>query len=266
MPDLEVAQIETIERDAWLDMYAAAPAHVAAGLGLEHQVLDDGALLISRALDNLQFNRLASLGVLSPVRQDTFDAAISAFDRAGVRNWVVHVAEGAPSLEEMCRRRGLVPHRRTWAKFVRGPDKLDVGTSLAIREIGPEAAAAFGSVAAQAYGLPPATAEWLAVVVGRPRWHCFMAFDGAVPVATGAVYVDGTSAWLGIGATLASHRGRGAQSAVLAARIQAAAHEGCTTLTTETGVPHPGESGPSYGNIQRAGFRIAYLRPNFCRP
>lgn len=262
----EIAQIEMIERDAWLDMFAAPSKEVAAKLGLEHRALDGGALLISRTLDNLQFNRLASLGVTAPVREETFDAAIAAFGNAGVRNWVVHVAEGATSLLELCRRRGLVPHARTWAKFVRGPDKPEARTSLAIERIGREDAAAFGSVASKAFGMPPLTAEWLASIVGRPRWHCFMACEGGVPIAAGVAFIDGKAAWLGIGGTLASHRGRGAQSALLAARIEAAAREGCTVLTTETGVPHPGEAAPSYGNIQRAGFRLAYARPNFCRP
>jgi GNAT superfamily N-acetyltransferase len=55
--------------------------------------------------------------------------------------------------------------------------------------------------------------------------------------ATGAAFIDGKACWIGVGGTLASHRGRGAQSALLAARIETATHEGCTTLTTETGVP-----------------------------
>ena len=262
----EVAAVEAVERDAWLDMYAAAPADVGAALGLQHRAVDDGALLISSRLDNLQFNRLAALGTSAPVREETFDAAVSAFDGAGVRNWVVHVQEGADALEELCRRRGLVPHRRTWAKFVRGPDGPQAHTSLAIREVGGEDAAAFGAVAAQAFGLPQVTGRWLCAVAGRPRWLCFLAYDATMPVAAAAAFVDGQAAWLGVAGTLASHADAAAQSALLAARIAAAAGEGCTILTTETGVPHAGEAAPSFANIQRAGFRIAYLRPNFCRP
>jgi hypothetical protein len=33
----------------------------------------------------------------------------------------------------------------------------------------------------------------------------------------------------------------------------------------KTGLPHPGEAGPSYHNIQRAGFVTAYVRPNLTR-
>ena len=222
-------------------------------------------ILICRALDNIQFNRLAGLGIEAPAQGQALDTAIAAFDAAKVKNWIVHVAAGADALAKLCAARGLKPHPRTWAKFVRdnaAPAKPE--TALRISEIGPADAAAFGAVAAKSFGTPPIFGEWLAALPGRPRWHCFVAFDGAQPVATGALFVDAPLAWLGIGATLASHRGQRAQPAILAARIAAAA-AGCTTLTTETGIPHAGEPSPSYGNIQQAGFRIAYPRPNFWR-
>jgi GNAT superfamily N-acetyltransferase len=166
----------------------------------------------------------------------------------------------------MCEARGLVPHPRTWAKFIRGNDLATVSTRLNVREASLQDGDAFGHIVAQTYGLPTTAAQWMTALVGRPHWHCLMAFDGDAPVAAGAVYVGGEAAWFGLGATLPSHRRLGAQSALLAARVETAARHGCRVLTTETGVPHPGEAGPSYHNIQRAGFRIAYLRPNLRRP
>lgn len=119
---------------------------------------------------------------------------------------------------------------------------------------------AFGRVAAEASGLPPETAPLLAGIVGAPGWHCFLASDDGEPAAVGALFVDGTSGWLGIGATRSSFRRRGAQSALLAARIETAHAEGVTLVVTETGM---GDAGPSYRNIERAGFRPAYVRPNW---
>jgi hypothetical protein len=49
---------------------------------------------------------------------------------------------------------------------------------------------------------------------------------------------------------------------LLAARINAVIAGGCTLLTTEIGIPHAGEAAPSYANIQRAGFAVAYPHPN----
>ena len=59
------------------------------------------------------------------------------------------------------------------------------------------------------------------------------------------------------------HRGKGAQSAILAARIEAAAAAGCEIVTTETGAPRDGQPGPSYRNIVRAGFEPHYVRANY---
>ena len=51
----------------------------------------------------------------------------------------------------------------------------------------------------------------------------------------------------------------------VAARIRASLDAGATLISTETGIPHQGEAGPSFKNIQRAGFRIVYERPNMRR-
>lgn len=262
----DVIAIERIEYEALLDMYAAAPPGVRAELGIAHHAIDGGVLIICKGIDDLQFNRLVGLGLAPPARAETLDWAIAEFDRAGVRNWVVHVAQGAAGLDGLCRARGLAAHPRTWTKFMRDGSPIAASTDLQIREAERADADAFGGVAARTYGLPPPAARWIAALVGRPRWHCLIALDGNTPVATGVVFAQGDAAWLGIGATMPSHRRRGAQSALLAGRIDVAARRGCRLLTTETGVPHAGEAGPSYANIQRAGFRVAYLRPNLRRP
>ena len=59
------------------------------------------------------------------------------------------------------------------------------------------------------------------------------------------------------------HRRKGAQSAILAARIIAAAEAGCDVVATETGEPRDGEPGGSWRNIARAGFEPQYVRPNY---
>jgi hypothetical protein len=51
--------------------------------------------------------------------------------------------------------------------------------------------------------------------------------------------------------------------ALLHRRIVDAAAAGCHTLFVETGERAPGRPSTSYGNILRAGFEEAYLRPNW---
>jgi hypothetical protein len=93
-----------------------------------------------------------------------------------------------------------------------------------------------------------------------------MAFAGGTPVAAGAVYVNGGYAWLGLGATLASHRRRGAQNASLARRLGEAAARGARVAVTETGERIPDKASHSYRNILRAGFEEMYLRQNYLSP
>jgi GNAT superfamily N-acetyltransferase len=259
------ADIEIVTRDAWLDIYAAAPADVGEALGIEYRTIDDGALLISRALDNLQFNRLSALGTLRPASGEAIETAIAAFHAAGVRDWVIQAPDDHVALRELCTGRGLQLHERKWARFIRHPGRIDAPTTLEIRHIGRDAAADFGSIASKTFGLPSVASPWIAALVARPKWHCFVAYEGNTPAATGAMYVDGKAAWLGIGTTLASFRQRGAQSALLATRINAASDAGCEVITVETGLPNAGESSPSLANITRAGFQLSHIWENFCQ-
>ena len=80
------------------------------------------------------------------------------------------------------------------------------------------------------------------------------------------MYVDGPNAWIGVASTRPGYRRRGAQTALLAARIDAARDAGAVLLATETGERVPGEPDQSHRNIVRAGFREAYLRANWRSP
>jgi GNAT superfamily N-acetyltransferase len=68
------------------------------------------------------------------------------------------------------------------------------------------------------------------------------------------------------GATRPEHRGRGAQGAILAGRIERARDLGLRWLVTETGAPRQDGPGSSYRNILRAGFREIEVRPNLASP
>ena len=113
--------------------------------------------------------------------------------------------------------------------------------------------------------MPELFRGWLALLPARDGWHCFVAFDGDEPAGAGALYVAGKTGWVGIGATVPEHRGKGAQSALIAKRIEAAAELGCEVVVSETGKPIDGRAGPSYRNLVRAGLEPVYVRPSFQR-
>ena len=113
------------------------------------------------------------------------------------------------------------------------------------------------------FGMPSEWRPWIAATVGRPNWHYYLAFTGASAVAAAALFVHGTVGWLGVASTLPAARRRGAQSALMAKRIEDGCALGCHWFVTETGEDIPARPNPSFHNMIRAGFAVAYHRKNY---
>jgi hypothetical protein len=58
-------------------------------------------------------------------------------------------------------------------------------------------------------------------------------------------------------------RGLGLQPALIRRRLQDCAQAGIQTVVTETGVDRPDHPSPSFRNMRKAGFELAYLRRNW---
>jgi hypothetical protein len=121
----------------------------------------------------------------------------------------------------------------------------------------------FAGAVVAGFGMPQSLAPWLAAIVGRTGWHTYVARDGDKVVGGAAMYVAGERAWRGMGAMQAEAPRRGGQSALLARRVAEGLAHGVRQFATETGKPLPGEPHPSFSNIQRAGFAMAYERANW---
>jgi GNAT superfamily N-acetyltransferase len=206
------------------------------------------------------FNRAAGLGLDAPATEQGVGEIVGFL--AGTRAYVSIAPDARPpellGWLEAC---GLVPGY-AWTKLMRPvaePPRTE--TALSVERV--ETGDAFGEAAARGFEVPDLFRDWLARLPGRPGWHCFVAFDGNQPAGAGALYVTGTTGWLGIGATVPEHRGKGAQSAIIAKRIEAAAALGCEVVVSETGEPIDGRPGPSYRNLLRAGLEPVYVRPNY---
>ncbi len=257
---------ERIEADAYRDLIDSASDELRDKLGLEHHALEDGTLFVCRAVDHIMFDRVVGLGLRADPPVDALDRAVATFEKNGVKNWVIQLAPGADALAKLCDVRGFVRHPRTWAIFSREPEPAQkIETEVIVREIGIAERDAFANVVAKSYGMPPLVAQWAAAAICRSKWRYFGGFSGNELIACGVLYLDHGAGWFGFGATLEGHRGKKAQQAVLAARIEAARRGGAKVLFTETGIPREDGAGPSFKNIQRAGFRIAYERPNLTR-
>jgi GNAT superfamily N-acetyltransferase len=111
--------------------------------------------------------------------------------------------------------------------------------------------------------MPRRFVDWLAELPGRDGWHCFVAYAGDEPAGAGALFVSADAGWAGFGSTRADFHRRGAQSAILAARVGRANELGCSLVVTETGELVDDRPSSSYRNILRAGFEPLYVRPNY---
>lgn len=96
--------------------------------------------------------------------------------------------------------------------------------------------------------------------VGTENWRQYAVWAGERIVAVGSVFLNGECADMFGGATLPEARGRGAQSALLAVRVQAAKAEGCRWLVAEAVAEAPGEHNSSLHNMKRVGFEPLYER------
>jgi GNAT superfamily N-acetyltransferase len=91
--------------------------------------------------------------------------------------------------------------------------------------------------------------------------RCFLAYVGETPAGGAALSVHGPTAALFSAATLPEFRRSGVQTALLAARLAAAAASGCDVAQVHT---TPGSA--SQRNVERIGFRLAYTKCAMRRP
>jgi hypothetical protein len=263
MNDRALAHVaEQAEARAWFDAVSAATPGVARALGLRAVAIAGGIALVASEIRSLLYNRAFAIGLERPLDERTLDRVIACYRRDAPFSVQPGPATRPAAVGEWLERRGQ--HARfNWVRWVRdtGPAP-EPRCDLRIRTIGRERATAFVDLAFQIFDEPAALAPWLALTVGRRGWTHYFGYDGRRAVAIGALFASRGVGWLGWGGTLASHRGRGGQSAMLTHRMRDARALGCRWLTLETAEDTPERPNPSFRNARRAGFRLLYLRPS----
>lgn len=255
---------EAVEAAATADAYAACSD---GELGAATVRIGDATLTRVANLPSGFFSRVIGLGMEQPANTARVEEILEWYRQAGVRDlWFQPSPAAEPDgLIELLAQRSIRPIARRWGKFVRGTEPPpEFETELDIVEVTSADREAFASAAMEGFGLPALLRPMMTGLPGRAKWRTYVAYDGAVPAACGAVFIHEGAAWVGFGATRPDYRRRGAQRALLARRVKDAIEAGCETLCTETGVDEAGP-GPSWRNISSAGFSLLYLRPN-CAP
>lgn len=250
------ARYERVEAEAFGEL------NLAAGLPVARVA---GAVCCSMpGVDSRALNHVIGLGVEREPTDADLDEIEAFYRKLDVPYQVSLAREAGRALEHRLRERGFVDGY-AWMKFARKvepPPRRE--TSLTVEST--QDGATFSRVVVAAFGLPPHSRSGWEAVAGRPNWQLFLACDEGEPVAAAALFLYDGVGWLGAAGTLPEHRGKGAQSALIAVRIERARELGAEILVTETGERLPERPSNSYRNILRAGFAEAYLRPNLFSP
>lgn len=226
-----------------------------------------GAVVTSAAHDPTRFwSRVLGLGLDQPVTEALVAEILAFYAANGNARATLQVPRALlpEDWDEICARQRLSPGA-SWYKLSRdarpaGP--LPAGPE--VTPVGPADADEAARVLAQGFGWDEQDMVGIyghAVSTGRVAGFAAR-LDGRM-IGAAALGVAGAAGEMYGAATHPDHRGRGAQTALLAARIGAAADLGCKTLYAETWVPEPGGRNPSLDNMLRAGFTIRYERPSW---
>lgn len=247
-----------------------ACARAAAQEGFAGTDLGGALALRSDAVrTSVLFNRVIGLGADQEVSEALLDQVAALYagsqtpEAGAVRTpWAIEVS--VPVENEVFRnwlkarrmRRGLAT-----AMLMRRCDELpEVNTGLRVERVGAEFSAACCEIWAEVFRVAAPVQALLEKAAGQTGFRQWVAFDGDQPVACSLSHLADGVVWLGWSATLPSHRGRGAQNALLAARLRDAGAAGCDWATSETAMGTPEQPDPSLRNVLRLGFSVAYER------
>lgn len=261
---------EEIERVALEDLHQAVTLELADHIGIRSMNVGTAFVSLASALPAtaIVLNRTIGLGLSRPEAEETVREIVEAYRTAGVERYFIqlHPMAQPPELVGWLREFGL-EQARGWQKFSREREAVpEPKTDLTIKEIDMDHGAEFAAIVSDAFDLGDAARPWMERVPTRDRWHVFMSFDGETPAGTGALFIDGDTAWTDFGATAPAYRRRGSQSALLRHRVQFALDHGCRNIFTCTGEDVPGDPQHSYSNILKAGFKEDYVRLNYAPP
>ena len=259
----EALAMERVESLAWRDLCEAATEADVATLGLRVSEIAGGFAMAAAATDSLIQNRVLGLGLSGAITDDTVRAVKAHYPEDGAFSVNLCPFAEPTQAPEVLARHGFATYFQL-LKWVRdGSDVFPVETSLDVVPVGPARAHEWEHLYASVHSLPPVFAAWVARAVGRSGWTHMLALDGERPVAAAAMFVRDGYAWLGMMGTLESHRRRGAQGALIAARLRSGLSAGVRTFTLETGPDSPEAPNGSLRNAARGGFRVAYRRPSW---
>jgi len=238
-------------------LYGASQDRSTAATGPCYLRLD---LALVGDVPSMNGNHAAFPGVAAPTSRAEIQAMLALYREHGVSTFFVEVSPCAQreAIRAWLREAGLVPFGGAgYPTLLRATSEPATAPACGLRiaPLGADEAWDRMDELRDAIG----SGEWaekLARATAAPHVRGFAAFDGDRLVAAAGLFVGGPVGYLGVTGTRASHRRRGAQGALIAARLQASRDLGLGWCVSETLYALTS----SFNNLRRAGFAVAYER------
>ncbi|WP_203886438.1 hypothetical protein [Planotetraspora kaengkrachanensis] len=260
------ALAEGAEAEFMYQYESTMPPSTRSAFGVTTTRIGGGVALSMRRDPTGYWSKALGFGFGEPVTRDLIDRVIDFYRAEGSTGAVIQIAPAAlpPDWEDIRAGHDLRPGSEIVKLWCPVGDFTSGETAMRVGPVGPGDAEEWASVVLRGFGMPEeGIADMLVASVGHPDFRPFGVWDGDRLVAGANLFVNGEVGSLNTGSTLPSHRDRGAQSALLAARAKEAANAGCRWLVAEAGRPADGQSNPSLNNMLRAGLRQLYIRRNW---
>ncbi|HWC84528.1 MAG TPA: GNAT family N-acetyltransferase [Pseudonocardiaceae bacterium] len=264
--DMVVDVAELAEAEAMFQLESGAPPQVRAALGMRTARIGGGVALLMRAEGGRFWSKAVGLGFDVPVSGELLDEVIDFYQSNHARMAVLQVAPAVLPLDwaRLREERGI-QEGASWLKLAHDLSWIELPADAPrVTRVGPDQAARWATVLVRGFGLAETgVVDIWAATVGRPGFVAFAAWDGAKMIAAANLFRYGNTVSLCGAATLPGYRRRGAQSALLAARLADARETGCQWAFAETGAETAGAHNASLHNMRRAGFSVRYARANW---
>jgi hypothetical protein len=261
------AVAEPIEADLLLRLHRAAPRAVANDLGMKHVQIGTGLASVITEPSNGQANLARGFGVRGVIDENQVSAVSDFWRCSGVTSGTFRVApSGLPAdWSHTSSRLGLHRLADSVMHFAHVEDVALRRGDLVVEEVQAEGAELWASTVVHA-SFPAPTgeklmgsyADLLAVMASGRCFRMFAVREEGQFIAGAGLLIQGEVACLFGAATIGTHRGRGAHTALVAARAQAAARHRCRWLIAETD-----KGSSAWRNLNRLGLDGGYDSTNW---
>lgn len=260
---------EAVQREAWRELSCSIP--------LEHRISLDVATTergstfyqAAKRVDLPQFNKVYSFGLEGDLSDSNIELARDwLIERCANSSFVmVPPITTCDDLDERMARYDLIRYPIDIAICHLDSRDIDVpnGLDMDVRVVSPSDATLFGQTLCDGMGTDPLAAIGFSSLIGRPGMSGYIAYDGPIAMGAAALYVSDGWGWLWLAATRRKFRNRGVQTRLLGRRLHDGRAAGVHTFCVGVFCPvdNVEDSFASYRNVGRAGFEVAYQRPNF---